>query len=415
MKRLLFFGLCLTATAAMAFQGAGRNGKLVGRVLDLKGEGIEGATMKVVVEGVAIPYEYEVETKKGGTYSFSRMPSGKTIVTISKEGFESGTYNYEGNQETKEMDFRMMLPGQSTEDLEAQPLVNGGVWTTSGEPLAEVNISMTSTSLPGFKREFTTGADGMFEVEGLAYASLEIYAKKEGYRDAIFRFTMNENPYAMKEAEFKMQTLEEAYKELGIEPPKPRELTAEEKAVDKYNEAIEPYQAGNWDAAKVLALQSYELDPKQEATLKMLTYIGVKQENWKDALKYSEEFLQVKPGDKNMMEVVAEAARLTGNTEKQAQYYEEVRQARGITPDSLYNEAVQAINANNDPLAKKRLEELLAMNDKYPDAYLQLGRISIREGDFDKGVEQLKLFLKYAPENHKERPEVTELVISFAE
>jgi outer membrane protein assembly factor BamD (BamD/ComL family) len=415
MKRLLFIGLCLTATAAMAFQGAGRGGKLVGRVLDLKGEGIEGAKMKVVVEGVTIPYEYDSETKKGGTFSFSRMPSGKVVITISKEGFESGVYNYDAIQETREMDFRMMRPGQTTADLETQPLFTGGVWTTSGELLPGVSLTMTSTSLPGFKREFTSGDTGMFEVEGLAYGNIEIYAKKEGYRDGIFRFPMDERPYEMKEQGFVLQTLEEAYKELGIEPPKPRELTNEEKAVDLYNEAITPYQAEDWAAAKEIALKAYELDPKQEATLKMLTYIGVKQENWPDALKYSEEFLKVKPDDKNMLEVVAEAARLTGNTEKQEKYFEEVRQARGITPDSLYNEAVQAINANNDTLAKTRLLEVLERNDKHADAYLQLGRIFIREGDFDEGVKNLKIFLKNAPENHKERNEVTELVIALSE
>lgn len=415
MKRFLFISLCLTATVAMAFQGAGREGKLVGRVLDLKGEGIEGAKMSVVVEGVAIPYEYDVETKKGGTYSFSRMPTGKTIVKIEKEGFEAGTYTYDGTQETREMDFRMMRPGQSTADLETQPMVTGGVWTTAGEPLPNVTLTMTSTSLPGFKREFVTGDDGMFEAEGLAFATIEIYAKKEEHRDGIFRFTMNDKPYVMKEAEFKLQTLEEAYKELGIEPPKPRELTNEEKAVDLYNEAIDPYQAENWAAAKEIALKAYELDPNQKAVIKMLAYIGLKQENWPDALKYSEAFLKFEPDNKNMLELVAESARLSGNAEKQEKYQEVVRQARGITPESLYNEAVQAINGNDDALAKKRLGELLKMDDKFEDAYLQLGRIFIREGDFENGLKNLKTFLKFAPENHKERGEVTELVIALSE
>ena len=55
------------------------------------------------------------------------------------------------------------------------------------------------------------------------------------------------------------------------------------------------------------------------------------------------------------------------------------------------------------------------MDGNYAEAYNQLGRIFIREYEFEEAIKNLKIFLKKAPKDHAARQEVTDLIVTLSE
>jgi tetratricopeptide (TPR) repeat protein len=304
--------------------------------------------------------------------------------------------------------------GESLEDLGQNVPVRGVLTNTSGEPIPEAAIIVSIEGTP-YEKEFTTDANGRFQVTGIADQELTLTAKKQDYRPQIMKVKLGDRPATLDEGDFVMKTLDEAYAEMGIERPKDEEPTPEEESNEFFNLAVDAYQQGNNEETERLALAALEKNPEQKEAYKLLAYANNKLKDWEDLLVYSEKYLSYHPDDQNFIQLAALAAEATNKKDKIAQYKTVLQEKGLISPDDLWNKAVDAINALDDDTAQPILQEILKMDDTYAPAYFELGKMSVRQGDFEDAVLKLKLFLKHADAGDSRRKEATDLIVTLSE
>ncbi len=410
MKNIMCIILINASLLAFAWQLP--EGDLSGKILDLQNNPVENVSLVFSHEHDP-EFKLTTETNAAGAFVARNVKTGYVVVKASKEGYPSREFKY--TQEGKKMRqiFRMSKEGTTYESLGPQPKLSGTLKDTSGNPLADANLKIYSDDLPGWEQIIKTDANGFFEAPSLENALVSIHANKEGYRDQIYQFDQEKSDYTVKD--FKVQTLEEYFAEIGQEMPGKREMTPEEQAVDYYNKAVDPYKAKDYQQAKIFAKKSFDANPNQLETIKILVYSSYNLKEFKDSLFYAEKYLELKPGDEGMAQYARESARMTDDKALVKKYKEELKKSGALTPSSIYNDAVTAINGGNDEEGKKLLTEVIGMDASFAEAYNQLGKINIREGDFETAVSNFKLFLKNAPKDHQERQEITDLIVSLSE
>ena len=408
MKITSLWVLILSTTLVFAQVGKGR---VKGLITGLDGEPVPQVTLSFTIDSLD-SFQKTITSKKNGQFVLTGLLSGKVTITAEKEGYAKRVYSYEQQQtEMVEISFKMLKEGQSTDDMGPQPRVFGSVNDSQGNPIPEVELTFTSDDLPGYRKTIVSGADGQFETSGIESALIQIYAKKAEYRDQIYRFKMENREFLIKD--FAMQSLEEAYAEGILERPKPK--SSEELAIEMFNNAVEPYQAGNFAEAEKLARQALDLNPNLEAAVKVVVYCNRNLNNWPETLKFAERFLEINPGDKGMIQHAMEAAKQMQDTAKVKAYRGKLKDMGEISARSVFGEALDALEADDDVLGLAKLQEVLKMDPKYAQAYHEIGKIKIREGDFEAALLNLKLFLKHAPADHELRAEVTDLIVALSE
>ncbi len=399
--------LIVASLSGLAFQGAN---SLRGRVLDLQDKPVSGVKL-VVTSTQDASFSETLETKDNGSFVVPRVPMGPGTVTAEKTGHVSRTYEFTQERGSTRVIYRMVAEGLTYESLGPQPDISGVVEDTKGVPIPNVKIRVYSQDLPGFQKELETDGAGAFETPGLQNAEITVHAKKEGYRDQLYRFTQGKRGYKLRN--YRMQTMEEYYAESGKEGPK--EKTPEDMAIDLYNKAVEPYKNNDFALAEKLAKQAIGLDPNQDAAVKMLIFSNYKQNDWKDVLAFSEQFLEKHPEDENILNYALEAARRVKDNTKETQLTQKLRKLKPETADTVFQDAVAALNADDDDGAKKHIARAIELDPNFPEPYYELGKIYIREGEFEKAVTNFKLFLKHAPKDHRLREEVTDLIVTLSE
>jgi len=408
----MLWSMALTALAglsALAFQGDGRLG---GRVVDLKDEPVEG--VELIFKSLQVPsFTETVVTKGNGNFVVNRVPQGPGTIEAKKDGYVNRTYDFIATRGTVRLTLRMVSETTTYESLGPQPKMSGTLEDTSGAPIADAEIRVYTEDLPSFQFETTTNAQGSFEAPSLENAEITVHARKEGYRDQLYRFTQPKSDYQLRN--YRMQTMEEYYAEAGKEAPEKKEKTPEDMAIEMYNKAVEPYQNGDYALAENLAKQANGLDPNQEAAIKMLIFSNYRQNDWEEVLAFSEQFLAKNPEDENILNYALEAARRTKNKKKEASFTKALKKMTPETAETVFQDAITALNANDDDTARKHLMRVLELDPDYAEVYYELGKIDIRGGDLDAAVLNLKLFLKHAPKDHQLREEVTDLVVALSE
>jgi len=392
----------LMTGALMAFQPPSVH--LNGTVLDLNGEPVNDASIHIThKEGQKL--DKSVSTKKNGRFNVLSIPAGLLNIEVSKPGFQSQTFEFDLRPERKRATLRLIPEGKSIADLAPQTKLSGAVYDSSGNGIPEVSLKLTSPNLPGFEKEVVTDASGAFEVEVLNDAVIQIHAHKGNYRDTIYKYYHPDKDTALPERDLTMQTLEEAYAELGKELPE-KKMKPEAQAIELYNLAVVPYKEGNLDQAEKYALKALELDPNQHNAMRMLVYIYFGKKEWEKADQYSKAFLAEKPGDPGMTKYAEQVAQKLKNPGASSD---------GASVDGLFNQAITAINNNDDATASGLLKKAIEMDDTYALAHFELGKIYVREFEFEKAIHELKLYLKHAPADHKYRKEATDLIVTLAE
>lgn len=402
MKKLSL--IWLLAGCAMAFQPPAVN--LSGTILDLKNAPVAEATITIThKEGQK--FNKTITSKKNGRFNVLSIPAGLIDVAVTKDGYQTQNFEFDLRPDRKRASFRLMPNGSSLADLAPQTKLSGQVVDTKGNGIPEVTLLISSTNLKGFEKEVTTDGSGNFSVEMLNAAIIKIHTKKSNYRDTIYQYYHGNKDVKMPAKDLTMQTLDEAYAELGENAPK-REMKPEAQAIELYNLAVGPYKEGNLDVAADYASKAIEKDPKQTSAIQMLVYIYAKKGELAKAQKYATDFLALKPGDPGMTKYADQIA-------KNLKSPGAAPSSGGDNAQSYFNKAVDEINANNDSKAAELLKKSLEKDETFALAHFELGKIYVREFEFEKAITELKLYLKHAPEDHKSRKEATDLIVTLSE
>ncbi|CAM2066264.1 Carboxypeptidase regulatory-like domain-containing protein [Sulfidibacter corallicola] len=416
MRQLVCIALLLVGSLAMAQKSI--RGSVVGKVIGMDGQPVQGVNIDITFEAEDLQKYNKtgLTTKANGGFVQVGMPSGRATLSLSGEGMTSRTYVYVQDQSRKELEIRMLKEGEIITDLGEQPNVSGVITDSAGAPIPTVEITLSSQDFPGYEQKVVSGDDGFFELKSIAEASVQIYAKKEGYRDEVLRYNHTKGNFKLKTGEFRMLTIEEAMREMGLDPNavKQPELSTRDKAIMQYNEAVDPYQNKDYAAAEEFAKKASEIDPTFDKAIKLVVYTNYYQQDWPEVMSYVDKYLEIDPEDADMAKIAMEAAQKSKNNDSLKKYKNKLNELVPVTPQSLYAEMVNSINANDDDTAKAKALEILKMDNTFANAYFELGRIYVREGDFDEAIRNLKLYIKHDP-NGQFRQDAIDLIETLAE
>lgn len=265
----------------------------------------------------------------------------------------------------------------------------GRVVDSNGKGLADVQLKFTyvDESIP-FDKTIETKKRGDFTLTGLQPIEVQIYCSKEGYRDEIFRY---KQPLGKHLLEIKMLTVEEAM-ELMEEEMDPKEV-----AKQFYNGAVPLYNQKDYDGALAELAKALEKDPELDVALRTATWCHVQLQQWEQAKATCNKYLELKPDDADMVELLKEID----------------LQSQGISRNSLFKEAIDALNELDDETASEKLLKLTEVAPDFGKSYFYLGRINVRAGEFEQAVAYFKKYLELAEPDDKDIAEAKELIATL--
>ena len=382
-------------------------------ITDASGAPLEGVSIVFTVD--QHPGDVKnATTDSKGRVTFGDVKPGDVNIVANKADYLERILRFRTSVSTlrEKQVFALYKADESMAGMGETHAVSGVLRDTAGNPIPEATIIGTIEGTP-YAKETQTDANGHFEIAGPADNELKLLGRKVEYRDQINLVKVRDKPVEVPE--FVLKTLDEAYAELGLERPKEEEITPEQEAVELYNFAVEAVQQGKMEDAERSARQALEKNPQQMESVKLLIIANHKLEDWPDVDLYTGKWLEAHPDDDNIIQIAAVAAEALGNVDK-LKTLQATLKAKGLLGvDTLWNQAVDALNVMNDAAALPLLQDVIKQDPDYADAYFELGKLRVREYEFEDAILNLKLFLKFAKKDDKRRDEAYNLIETLSE
>ncbi len=272
-----------------------------------------------------------------------------------------------------------------------QARIAGKVTDSLGTPIEGAVITITCAQLPSFSKKLTTDDKGTykvlildatkryrFHIEATGYAPHQEPIKVGvGSMDNEINFTLR-SQQEMQSAQVDRARQQPGYKELEegyelIEQGKP------EEARDKLREAATalPDLVQAWTA---LAELDYQLG------------------DYEGALADAERCLGLEAESASCLAVAANACNKLGREEEHHGYMTRYQAANPDDPATLFNQAVEHLNAMDDEKARPFLEQCLEVDPQFGKCIFEYGMLLLRAGDLAGAKAQLEHYLEIEPD-----------------
>ncbi len=406
-KRSITVCLLGSLLAVPGLAQASREGRLVGKVLDPKGDPIQGVT--VVATAQAIP-EFRVEdtSNKKGVFIVDIPQLGVAyLLRFEKAGFApleaELTWELAGTQRRE-----FTLQAQGMVAVGSEPLAS-----TSNEAIAAFNAG-----LEAFKAKDYAAAQAHFQeaVEHdpelrQAWAALSVTHFQQGHfkeaaeaGDKAVALGSNELPV--------LRARWEAYRNLGDEAKAAAALQdlqkageAAEEAKATYNQAVELLKSGDNEAALTKFQLASDLDPSLRLALEGVATTALKLGHNQQAATAAERILAQDPHDEAAARIRFNAYLALGDPDKL------VDALIGLAPyepkvghDGLLKLAFDAYDADDMPKAKERFLKVLQLTPDDTVALYYGALVEVNLGDTEDAKQHLEHFLQLAPNDKEATP-----------
>jgi tetratricopeptide (TPR) repeat protein len=259
--------------------------------------------------------------------------------------------------------------------------------------------------LDGAKAKFREAAEADPDFAP-AYTGIATVAVEQGnYQEAA---EAAERAVALEPDDFRaLQLRYDAYKNLGDEAKAATAAKAlresgdiSEATAQTFREAIEAYEAGDSEVAKLRFHQALELDPELVAAYSNLAQIYMSEGNAARAGAMADEVLGRRPEDLPALKVRYQALHLMGEDDAATSALEAVAAADPTWATSaLFEYAQQLFNANQIEEARTMLEQILAVHPDHAESHYVAGLCCNSSGDFDAAKLHFARFLELAPDS----------------
>jgi regulator of sirC expression with transglutaminase-like and TPR domain len=299
---------------------------------------------------------------------------------------------------------------------QTEPL-HGTVINKADNGVSSVRIVVRSPSEPTSIVEVTTDEDGNFAIpmENLR-PGYEIHLHKDGYDDVVVPIS----PAQLVVAELRIvmqATPREPSPATPATPqatptPVPSLVTSEarKKAVELYNEGIEAWEEAKsaddkgeieeQKAALQLIRQSASLDPTFAEPLIVLSRHALKNQNWAEASRYSEDLIRIDPNDIDAVRTLYLCMVVMRHHHRIG---DAARRLVSLDPNTITSieDHARAFFTNEIYVMARAMYEVLTEISPDPaNAYLHLGLCCAALGDVEGTRAAFEAFLEHAPENH---------------
>jgi tetratricopeptide (TPR) repeat protein len=259
---------------------------------------------------------------------------------------------------------------------------------TTKAPLPGVKITVTATEKKNITQNYTSDKDGKFAIMLI-----------DG--TIIYKFSFVKDGYVGHEENIKLKLLPEK-NERTITLVDTRAASAAagaaqvavaDPAVLIYNEAVELANSGSVAEAIAKVEEAISLKPDLGVAWITLTRLQARQSNWAKAIEAGNKALSFDPSDESVLAILADAYDKTGDKVKAAEFRKKAPANAGY----LFNEAARLINGGKDDEAEPLLRQAIGADEKFSQAYYELGMIYVRSGRNADAKSNLQKYLELDP------------------
>ncbi len=175
--------------------------------------------------------------------------------------------------------------------------------------------------------------------------------------------------------------------------------------VEAYNEGARLANAGqNEEAAKKFE-EALVAKPDLTAAWMALAKISLRLKNYDRAIAAATKGLEADAEDTDMNAIMYESYKAKGDKEKAAQYKTKIP----ANASMLFNDAAKAINSGKDGEAEPLLKQAIQADEKFAQAYYELGMLFVRSGKNADARSNLEKYLELEPTG-KDAPTAKEML-----
>jgi len=249
-------------------------------------------------------------------------------------------------------------------------------------PIPNATILVTSTGARNFRQEFKAEKDGTYRILLIdATLKYEMTWWAPGYQ-----------PYTEP---MKLKLGDVTTKDVTLTPANARAASgapaAEAKpdpATTAYNEGAQLFNAAKYSEAAAKFTEAVSAKPDLIAGWQALARTEIQTKEYPKAIEAANKALAADPDETDMYAVLYEAYTKTGDKVKAA----EAKKKLPANAGSLFNDAAKLINSGKDADAEPLLKQAIVADEKFAQAYYELGMVYVRQG---KNADAKANLLKY--------------------
>ncbi len=147
-------------------------------------------------------------------------------------------------------------------------------------------------------------------------------------------------------------------------------------AVAAYNAGAELANAGKDAEALVKFEEAVAAKPDLTAGWQAIAKLNLRTKNYAKAIEAANKALELANDETDMFAVLYESYRATGDKAKAEEFKKKLPANAGM----LFNDAAKAINSGKDSEAEPLLKQAITADDKFAQAYYELGMLYVRAG-----------------------------------
>ncbi|PYQ62663.1 MAG: hypothetical protein DMF58_01125 [Acidobacteria bacterium] len=255
------------------------------------------------------------------------------------------------------------------------------------QPVANVSVLVVSAGERNFRQEFKAEKDGNYRVLVIdATIPYSVTFSAPGYQ-----------PYQEK---IKLKIGEMLPKDVALTPASaaaaaaaPAAQAKPDPALVAYNEGAQLYNDQKYADAAAKFREAVTAKPDLIAGWEALARASVQTKDYPKAIDAANKVLAVDADQPEMYQILYNAYLATGDTAKAA----EAKKKMPANAALLFNDAAKLINSNKDSEAEPLLKQAIAVDDKFAQAYYELGMIYVRAGKNADAKANLQKYLDLEP------------------
>jgi tetratricopeptide (TPR) repeat protein len=255
------------------------------------------------------------------------------------------------------------------------------------KPIPNAVITIDAISGHTVHNEFKTDKDGVYRFLILdGTLTYKFTYKAEGYAPVEYTFKPTLGEVNTKDVTMAAGSTGGAV--VGAVP-----AAKANPGVAAYNEAAAMANEGKVPEAIAKLEEAVTAKPDLTAGYEALAKLYLRSKNYDKAIDRANKALEIDTDNQDMFSVLAESYTAKGDKVKAAEY----RKKLPADASAMFNEAARLINTGKDGEAEPLLKGAIAANDKFAQAYYELGMLYVRTQKNADAKTNLQKYLELEP------------------
>jgi tetratricopeptide (TPR) repeat protein len=257
----------------------------------------------------------------------------------------------------------------------------------SHKPIEGAVVSLDAVTGHSFHAQYKTDKDGNYRfivLDGTLFYKVTYTAP--GYAP----LEQQQVKFTLGDINTRDVTLAPAGAATGTKTAPPAKV---DPSVVAYNEGAELANAGKLPEAIAKLEEAVAAKPDLTAGYEALAKLYLRTKNYDKAIDRANKALEVDNDNQDLFSVLAESYTAKGDKAKAAEY----RKKLPADATSMFNDAAKLINSGKDAEAEPLLKSAIAANEKFAQAYYELGMIYVRTQRNADAKVNLQKYLELEP------------------